>query len=271
MVLKAFLSRCPEETRRALERFLPENERLYLAELPSFSEGEISPFPPLMDRVHWSWFLPTLKSFSAREQRLFLASLHPLMAENLRRELQIKSDEGQIGEVAGDFLRQQLLSSLAGAHNRHLPIDYLPASPLNRLLYSNKKDLIRLIDLLALYDLAADMRQIVETKILKKIYSFLSEEQKNFLKKISSQKETHTLPRMGLERWDGSEEALRVLLHKRGLARLGIALSGQDPDLIWAICHQLDIGRGNALFKLCGKEAAAGISEAAIRQIEEIV
>lgn len=91
------------------------------------------------------------------------------------------------------------------------------------------------------------------------------------MKKISAQKEISPWPRLGLDRWDGEEESFRHLLHKRGLARLGLALSGQDPDLVWAICHQLDIGRGHTLFKLCGKSAAPGLSDAAIRQIEELL
>ena len=66
--------------------------------------------------------------------------------------------------------------------------------------------------------------------------------------------------------WDG--ESLRTLLHRRGLMRLGAGLFGQDPDLIWTLCHQLDIGRGGAVMKLCTKEAA---SEIARRQIEELM
>ncbi len=75
---------------------------------------------------------------------------------------------------------------------------------------------------------------------------------------------------MGLDKWEGSREAFRHLLHRRGLARLGAALSGQDPDLVWYVCHQLDIGRGNTLFKLCLKESLPGISELIARQIEEL-
>ncbi len=274
MILKGFLSRCEPARQQALMRFLPEEERMTLAELPTFEDevdAESFTNSSTLERVHWSWLLPTLKSFSNKEQQLFLASLSPIVAENLREALAIKGAVEEISETARSFLREQLLHSLVGYEERNLPIDYLPASPLNKLLKLSKKQLIRLIDFLALHDLAAELRQIVETKILKKIYSFLTEEHKALLKEFSAQKEAHPLPRLGLDRWDGNEESLRTMLHRRGLARLALALSGQDPDLVWMLCHQLDIGRGNALYKLCAKEATPGVSSAIATQIEELL
>lgn len=275
MVLKAFLSRCPPEKTRALERFLPEGERLQLEKLPHFAE-EVTPEgftnDGMLEKVHWSWFLPTLKTYADSEQRLFLSSVSAFAAKNLAKVLKIASYANQeITEVARSFLRQLLLHSLIGPEDRLLPINYLPASPLTQLLNLSKKELIQLIDSLSIYDLAAELRQIVETKILKKIYSFLSEKEKNFLKVASAHKEHFVLARVGLDRWDGTEESFRMLLHRRGLARLGVALSGQDPDFIWYICHQLDIGRGNALFKLCTKEATHGVTDVIIKQIVDIL
>ena len=272
LVLKAFLSRSPPEKRRALERFLPEHERLLLAKLPVITEPS-SGFPKeeMLENVHWSWFLPTLKSYSTREQRLFLSALSPLAAEQLSQALSLRGPLEEISSPAQIYLRKQLFHSLVGPHERLLPIDYLPASPLNRLLSLTKKELTRLIDRLSLYDLAVEMRQIVETKILKKIYSFLTEEQKSALKKMAAPKATTGFPRLGLDRWDGKEESLKILLHRRGLARLGLALSGQDPDLIWLLCHQLDIGRGGQLLKLCAKEATPKVTDAIIRQIKDLL
>lgn len=274
MVLKAFLSRCPPEKSRALERFLPEAERHLLEKLPPFAqEVTVDGFDNgnMLEKVHWSWFLPTLKTYPESERKLFLSSLSSFAAKNLAKALKISTYNEEMTEVARAFLRQILLQSLIGPEDRLLPMDYLPPSPLTPLLLLSKKDLIKLIDSLSIYDLAAELRQIVETKILKKIYSFLSEEERKLLKSVSAQKEQFTLTRMGLDRWDGTEESFRTLLHRRGLTRLGAALSGQDPDFNWYICHQLDIGRGNALFKLCAKEATHGVSDAIQKQIVELL
>lgn len=274
MVLKAFLSRCPPDRSKALERFLPEAERLFLEKLPAFAE---EPFPEtlnqggMLEKVHWSWFLPTLETYPPAEQKLFLSSVDPHAAKALAKTLHISPPADSISETARSFFRQLLLQSLTGPENRLLPANYLPPSPLSPLLDLTKKDLIRLIDSLSIYDLASELRQIVETKILKKIYSFLSEDERKFLKVVSAHPEHFALTRTGLSAWDGTEESFRTLLHRRGLARLGAALSGQHPDLIWTLCHQLDIGRGNALFKLCAKEAIHGVSDAIIRQITDLL
>ena len=272
LVLKAFISRCAPEKRKALERFLTEEERISLVKIPLIAKPATGfPKEDMLENVHWSWFLPTLKSYSAREQRLFLSALSPLGAEQLARALSLTGSLEQISSPAQTYLRKQLFHSLVGPHERLLPVNYLPESSLNQLLTSTKKELTRLIDRLALYDLAVEMRQIVETKILKKIYSFLTEEQKKALKNIAAHKEVAGFPRLGLDRWDGEEESLKILLHRRGLARFGLGLSGQDPDLIWLICHRLDNGRGGDLLKLGAKEATPKVTVAIIRQIEDLL
>lgn len=275
MVLKSFLSRLPPERKVALERFMPEEERLRLEELPSFPEGaalEAMTNGGLIERVHWSWLIPTLKTYEEKEQKLFLASLSKMAAVNLRQELKIGEMKGEISEAAKGFFSQILMGSLQGKEDWLLPIEYLPQTPLRGLLDLSKKELTHLIDLLSLYDVAFELRQIVETKNLKRIYSFLSEEEKKFLKKIMAHsKEPFVLTRLGLDRWDGNEETLRLSLHRRGLSRLAAALSGQDPDFVWYICHQLDIGRGNALFKQCAKEPVPEVTDPIVRQIEEIL
>lgn len=271
MVLKAFLSRCPPERAAALDRFLPEEERLELAGLPTFGPAEKTAGGLLLEEVHWSWFLPTLKSYPEREQSLFLHSLGGAAAKQLQHELNLSAAAEEISRSGRAYLRQILLHSLVGPDEQVIPREYLPPSSLNVLLQFGKKKLAHLIDLLSLYDFAHEMRQIVETKILKKIYSFLDEEEKKFLKTTTGHNEPYSVSRIGLDRWDGTESSFRHLLHRRGLARLGAALSGQDPDLIWYVCHQLDIGRGATLHKCSAAEPIPGISEWVIRQIEELL
>ena len=271
VVLKTFLNRIGPEKREALERFLPPSEREKLASIRSSNEPVPFSNENLLDKVHWSWLLPTLKTYTERESKLFLAALNPKSAKNLTKALTLSSQPQEISEVAKAFLRKTLLDSLIESGQAILPIPYLPPSPLNPLLNLSKKQLTHLIERLSLHDLVLELRQIVETKILKKIYSLLTEEEKSFLKHISQHKDPFTLGKTSLEKWDGSEESLRTLLHKRGLVRFGAGLSGQDPDLIWMICHELDIGRGSALHKLCLKEPIQGITDRVIKQIEEIL
>jgi hypothetical protein len=274
IILKAFLSQCEPEKRVALEKFLPPAEKGELDQLPVPGEDIDSDWissSKVLERVHWSWFLPTLKTYSEYEQKLFLSALSPYEAKNLAKSLTLSLNGQEISEIGRAFLRKILLDSLLGPHDRLLPVGYLPHSSLSKLLSFSKKELTHLIERLSLYDLVIELKQIVETKILKKIYALLSEEEKKFLKVAMTQKEHFAIGKMGLDRWDGSEESLRTLLHKRGLARLGVGLSTEHPDFIWYICHQLDIGRGSALYKLCTEQSVQNMTNAVIKQIEDFL
>ncbi len=268
IVLKAFLRECPPEKRESLVRFLPPSEQERLTTLPDIPiHAEEIPNP--IDHIHWSWFLPIFKDYPTRDQKLFLRTLNRVSQKNLGKALKISPSSESISESATNFIRQTLLHNIV--HEELLPIHLLPPSPLSPMLGMEKKKLTQLIDFLSLYDLSSEMRQIVETKILKKIYSFLSEDEKNFLKMTAGHKEPYPAARIHLEQWDGSKKSLRLTLHRIGLARLGSALSGQDPDLIWHICHQLDSGRGRALEKLCMKEPSPGIAEWLAQQMKELL
>jgi hypothetical protein len=268
-ILKTFLSQCPLEKQRDLEQFLPIDERDRLEKIepvqlpPYFSESSF------LEKIHWSWFLPILQNYSSVEQKLFLSALDSYSAQNLAKELTLSSYMQEIKEPAKKYLRSVLAKEVVD--QPLLPPEFLPESPLKKLLGLSKKKLTELIEILSLHDLSAELRQIVETKILKKIYSLLSEAERQWLKTFMTRKETFAHTRMNLDRWDGSEETLRTLLHRKGIARLSAAFSGQSPDLLWYISHQLDIGRGNALLKQCKEEPIHGVSDPIIQQIEELL
>lgn len=271
IVLKAFLHKCAPEKRDLLLSFLPDSEKNALEELPDIPLPKKESFEldrPL-DSIHWSWLIPVLKTYPVKEQKFFLCALHPSAQKNLAKTLHLTLTTEKISAIGTIFLRSTLIQNLC--KKDLLPIHLLPPSPLNLLLQIEKKKLIQLIDLLSLFDLSAEIRQIVETKILKKIYSFLSEEEKHFLKMIAGQREPYPAARIRLGKWDGTRASFRLMLHRIGLARLGAALSGQDSDLIWYVCHRLDSGRGKALKKLCKKEAMPHVAEWLAEQMKEFL
>lgn len=268
IVLKSFLNTLPQERQTELLRLVPKETQERL-EAISTDQREYS--GSFFDIVHWSWFIPTLKTYSQNEQKLFLRALDGATQESLREELKLENPLEPLSQTGELFFKQVLLTSLTGARDRLLPIEYLPTSPVKELLHLSKKTLIHLIDFLSLFDLAHELRQIVETKILKRIYSLLSKEKRNFLKVAMAYKESFASSKIGLDRWEGPKEAFNTLLHRRGLMRLGTALSHQHPDLVWYFCHRLDIGRGNTLFKLSQKEVSSSMAEQAVRQLEEVL
>lgn len=271
-VLKAILNRCPEEKQKALQQYLPASEQAFLRNMPSLFTEDEQEEEPLLHRVHWSWLLVLIKKYSAEESIFFLHALPVHTCEKLNQELKIplKEDE-EVTPIAKTFLKQRLTEELMSQKKDLLPIQFLPPSPLTPLLHLEKKQLVRLINFLSLEDLAGEYRQIVETKILKKIYSFLSDEEKELLKRASSRKTFFTSRLKLLESWDGQEQSLRILLHKRGLARLAAALFAQPDDVAWYISHRLDIGRGTSLLNLCKQEVAPDVGEAMVQQIDALL
>ena len=271
-VLKSILNQCAPDQKSALERYLSKEERTALATIEPPEWTLPSEERPLEDIVHWSWLLPALKSHTPEEQKLFLSALPQSIFYPLRDAVTMPPFEPeQLGAAAQKFLKTTLAKTLLDEQRTLLPIPFLPPSPLNRLAHLKKNELIRLIDFLALFDLALELKQIVDTKILKKIYRFLSAEEKLFLRTASKDITPFATTRLKFEDTDGSKESFRNLLHKRGLARLGAALSEQSSDLCWYIRHQLDIGRGTLLAKFYSVNTPQEIQEAIQHQVEIVL
>lgn len=209
----------------------------------------------ILNEVHYSWFIPTLESIEAVQDRLILmSSLSPTLQEKLKPSLQIKQDIIDLSDGAKEYARLILLSSLIGEEDTLLPAAYLPPSRMNFLLTLNKQELMQLVDFLGLYDLAADIKKIVDTKAIRSISSCLTPKQKTFLSGIRTYQDPSSFPSM-LKEWDKKKETFHKLLHKKGLNRLAIALCTSHPDLLWYVSHFLDKGRGSTLLKLTKKKA----------------
>lgn len=270
-IFKSFLLSAPLETRDKLTALLSETEKERLALIQGREITKASNPCLNLDHIHWSWLLPSLKTYSPKEQKIFVSALPHGMQTNLMNELGFTPPLPPIQKIAADFLKEALLNHLVGHQSRLLPIDYIPFSPFNQLLTFSKTQFLILIDSLSLYDLAFEIKHILNTKILKKIYAFLSLPQKRFLKLIAQNKDLYPLSRLGISQWNGQEASLSILLHKKGLARLGAGLHGQDENLTWHVCHLLDVGRGNALFKCIAKQVPKEISHGILLQIEDIL
>ncbi len=268
LALNAFLHQCPPEKRDLLLRFLPPSEQNILNTLPQIHLRETHP-EPLFAHIHWSWLIPLLESYPSHDQRIIIKIFPSHAQKNLAKTCKITPITDRLSQSCTSFLKALAFQQVIG--EERLPIDHLPPSPLNALLQIEKTQLTELIDLLALYDLSATLKQIVDTKVLKKIYSALSEREQKFLKTILGHKEPYLTTKISLENWEGTKKALRQILHRVGLARLGSALAQEDPDLIWYVCHQLDIGRGKSLEKFSKTEKSVAVAQWLAKQLEEIL
>ena len=148
-----------------------------------------------------------------------------------------------------------------------MPAPFLPATSLSPLLAMRKGEIVQLIDFLGIYDLAEEIKHVVDKKYLRAIYNCLSIKKQHFLRLCLHQKERLTIPRLGLEKWQGDCKTLETILHKRGLLRLGKGVSGQHPDFLWHLVHRLDVGRGRIIEQFYAKEEIPGVTQALIQEI----
>ncbi|HSX12107.1 MAG TPA: hypothetical protein VLF61_01290 [Rhabdochlamydiaceae bacterium] len=272
-VCRAFLEKCQPNERAVLFRFLPEKDQLLIEQLPTISADFKKSFLSLkktLDKVHFSWFAPHLRTLPENDIRLFLSALNPQQAEGLKNIL-LFSDHFPPLTEAGETYIQEILIQKLSQNEPLLPLNFLPPSPLNALLELNQEELETLVRYLGLHDLAFEMRQIIETAKLKRVFSTLTKNEKEYLQALLPQKEPVVLKRLQIQNWDGRRESLKLLIQQRGLQRLGKALYDEQPTLIWLVAHHFDISMGQELLKACTKIELAKAKQHLINQTVKIL
>lgn len=245
LLLKVMLNRFHPGAAQSIVKFLPQEEASAVAAQTTLSQDILPAITWPQDAVthsHYSWLAPAIKNFPETIQRLILAALPETQSTGLSKLLKIPYSSTPLSQNAKTFLIQQLYNKWQPLDA--VPVQYIPNCSLERLLTLSKAELVALIDLLAMYDLADAIRHIVDKKNLKNIYYCMTPQQLQFLKICLHKKEKLAAPKLEIEKWDGSRVKLNTILHRRGMLRLGKALCGQGREFLWHITHILDTGRG---------------------------
>lgn len=273
-VFHAFLHKCPPEKRERLMSLLCKSEQKKAEAAPS-TKGDptrgIQPVETSLDRIHYTWFAPYLRTLGAREIPLFLAALSEPQAAGLKKILLFSGTTPTLRKLAKKFLRTALFQKIVSDQADLLPVECLPEAPLNALLELSLADLNALMDYLGLHDLSVEVKQIIETAKLKQINNALSSEEQNYLKILLQSREPVAFSRMNLVHWKGDSESLKSLLRQRGINRLAKALYGQNPSFIWHLTHKMDIDRALLLQKLCTPLENSAASKLLVSQILELL
>jgi hypothetical protein len=245
MMLRVLINRYNPKAGNALLKFLPQDELKEVTAI-DIRSNDLAPIlqqpNKSLSKIHYSWLKPLLGKFPEFLQPTVVAAL---TAEQKAGFHQLPPIE--ISDFAKTFVLNQLYQQLK--INEHFPVEYLPQTEISPLVQWTKKQLIHLIDFFGLYDLASEVRHIVNRNYLKNIYSCLTPKQLNFLKGCLHQKEQMTSPKLGIDPTKQDCPGLKQVIHRRGLFRLGKALCGQHADFVWHLAHVLDVGRGNILLK----------------------
>lgn len=248
MICKALLERSPVDEQSALLALLPAEERKQLEQLDSATLPEHKKIPDPLNHVHFTWLAPFLRTLAKGDLKLFLAALSTDQADQLKKQLGFTEALPSISQAGKEFLRHFLLKQLTAGQDL-IDLPFIPASPLRPLIELSNTQLIDLMQLLGLYDLSTELRQIIDTTQLKKIHAALGVRENQFLKSISSQGDLIVFQRLFLQGWDGKRSSLLSLLQARGLQRLALALYGQNSSLVWAVTHALEHHLATQLLK----------------------
>lgn len=245
VLLKVTLNRFHPGAAQAFLKYLPQDAAKAAAAEPTQSQ-DLSPafsWPnDVITRTHYSWLAPAIRKLPPSILNATLAALPEKHAEGLSKLLAVPLQKITLQPLAKTFLLQQLYNQWQP--HEALPLAYIPQSSLAMLLTLTKAELVDLIDLLAMHDLADAIRHIVDKKNLKNIYLCLTSKKQQFLRICLHKKEKLVASKLEIEKWDGSPSKLHKILHRRGLLRLGKALCGQGREFLWHITHTLDTGRG---------------------------
>lgn len=215
--------------------------------------------------THYSWLAPLIQQVPQPLQASMVAALPEPQSSRLKSYLKIATAPTSLAESVKRFLIYRLCHQWQ--LHAILPRQYLPPSELIPLLELSKGELVELIDFLAMHDLAESIRHIVDKKNLKSIYLCLTPKKQQYLRLCLHQKEKIATPKLEIDKWDGDVDKLNLMLHRRGMFRLGKALCGQHPHFMWHITHILDTGRGSALSKHYQEKEIAGVTPFLVQQV----
>jgi hypothetical protein len=202
----------------------------------------------ILKKTHYSWLAEIIKGMPEELRPLFLSVLAEKQAMGICKILKQEPKRVALTSLARPFFLASFYKKLAPS--QILPASLLPKSDFSELAEWGKAEILELIDLLGLHDLSTELRKIVDNRIIKEIYNVLSLKKQNYLKKCLMNKEKLLAPKLDLNLYRGDPKKLMMTLHRRGLIRLGKALSKESPYLLWHLSRALDTGRG-AFFLRC--------------------
>jgi hypothetical protein len=260
IMLRVLINRFHQGAPEALLKGLPEAEaeHVLVHTISSTEASHVMNKPSTFFKdIHYSWLQPVLETFSPSLQPMLISALPAESAAPLSKLMNFP-----LLKPASETSKEFLLSSLCRKfmENTPLPVVFLPETFASPLALMSKAQLIELIDFLGIYDLAEELRHIVDKVLLKAIYKCISIKKQHFLRICLHQKEKLKAAKIGLINWKGDEVQLGRLLHRRGLLRLSYALSGQSQDLMWHIVHRLDVGRGQIIRKNYSNKEVPGVT-----------
>jgi len=273
LMLRLLIEQFDQGSQDALIQSLPPDTQEQIRSIDTqgraAKDAIISPLDCL-STMHYSWLEQCLKTYPSTLKAVMVSALPKQAIPPLKALLSIN---GSLPAISNQriraFLLRQLYQKLGGS--KPPPLSLIPSSKMNVLLKLEKHRFVELIDLLGIYDLAEKMRHIVDKEKLQAIRNSLSPKRREFLSYCLQQIEKVQVSELDITQWKGDTKQLMNMLHRRGLLRLGKALSGESPALLALLCLKLDTGRGTILKKCYNEQELPNITPLLAEQVLSIV
>ncbi len=226
LFLRALMDRIPNSDLPALLEQLPEEMQAQFQAVPAASDRPVEAFflspKEVLALLHPSWY----------------EELLPHLAEELRPAV-----KEALAQKEESPLRAFLLTYLVSAW----PEKVLPSqkemkqSPLHFLLKVDEVEIGKLQELIVVYDIVDEVRQIVAKKRLQEVLQRLSPLQQQFLRSLlhrPAKAPVLSLGLLGLLQQD--PQRATSMLRQRGLQRFSCALQDESKPFLWYFFHGID-------------------------------
>lgn len=274
LVCRSFIEAKRKEAKEELFAFLDPKRKKELLALPPPGQDLTLGFDVVRHLLKWthsSWFAPLLRAMPEHEIPLFLSAFPEDKKQELCDLLLCQKPTTELSPLAKNFLQKKIIQSLLVKKPDLFPIEALPASDLLGLLDLSSKGLHLLVKFLGLFDLSSEMRLIIDKVRTKKIESALSKEELFFLSSLITKQYPSLFKPIGLQSWNGTEQELITLLHKRGMNRLSKALFPENKDFILYITLRMSCEEEALFTSLHKKLEPVKMTSVLVKQIEEVL
>ena len=218
--------------------------------------------------VHVSWWKETFSKLPQALHAPLLGLLPAPAAQHLAQKLQVEKIP-ELSQVAKGFWEQYLYDAYFPPGI--LPVELLPASPLNELVRLPGEQMSYIIELLGLRDLAHETLQVVDQKRLQAVRAFLSPSWQKALAAYQKRPDAIRPKVLLLPRWDGRASSLQALIRHYGFSRLTKALAGQHYSLVWHIARCIEQPLGRGLIEAVSVKALPATTEILVKQVIELI
>jgi hypothetical protein len=217
--------------------------------------------------IHYTWYYEPLKQIPEAALAYVVASLPDKQRKKVAAHFNLKELPAKLAPPVKHLLLDRLYSLLEV--KKKVPLPFIPKQPLHEILGLTKESLVDLIECLGVYDVAEELKQVVDRNRLSKIIDALSARQQGFLKKVIHKRSKWSAGKLGIDQWGGNKQKLRKALQLRGMMRLGKALKGHDENFVSHFLLKLDTGRARQMEKYLDREESDSTTQSLVMDVKE--